>query len=197
MCFGSTGKFATVAGLTSTVGCDYIATTQLLVVRGVRLPGAGVRHDGGSGPLCEAGSSSTGDPAELFLGIAIRSRACSIQSMSITSEGNDGWVEGLPEQPGDYWFYEVTAAYPGLSVPKQGRTELCSDGRLMSIARDFIREESYGRPTRRIWHKPLVLPDPPVFDSKCPTCAERSEWHKLHCGDCLGTGHLGPKAKQQ
>lgn len=108
---------------------------------------------------------------------------------SKTGDGpEDGWIEGLPTEPGDYWFYVLHAGYP--SKVKQGRSAYSANGILMHVATDFLYPQEYGTPTRRVWHRRLVLPDPPEFDRTCPSCDGKGKKHYRDCFDCRGKGEI-------
>jgi len=99
------------------------------------------------------------------------------------------WIEGLPTEPGDYWFYQISAGHKSFSRVTQGTAATTGDGSLMCIASDFLRERDFNGTTKRVWHKPLVLPAPPDFDRTCPTCeGKTSAWKR--CYDCGDTGEL-------
>lgn len=98
------------------------------------------------------------------------------------------WVEGLPTEPGDYWFYKTWPGNKNLSGVIQGTARPMSDGRLMCIAQDFVREDNFNGTTKRVWHKKLTLPEPPDFDRTCPTCEGKKSYRS--CFDCGDTGEL-------
>ena len=100
-----------------------------------------------------------------------------------------GWSEGLPTEPGDYWFYRVQAGYKGLSRVVQGRSAFSGNGILMHLAGDFMHDRDFNGTTSRIWHMPMTLPEPPEFDRTCPTCkGQNPSWKR--CFDCNDTGEL-------
>lgn len=72
------------------------------------------------------------------------------------------WIEGFPTEPGDYWFYRTEPGYPGLTGVTQGRTSPGLSG-LIHKAGEFLHEHEHRTPVKRIWHKRLVLPSPPVL----------------------------------
>jgi len=99
------------------------------------------------------------------------------------------WIEGLPTEPGDYWFYRVRPGYKSLSRVVQGRSALTGDGSLMYIADDFLWERDFNGSTSRVWHMVLTLPKPPEFDRTCPTCkGQNPKWKR--CFDCSDTGEI-------
>jgi hypothetical protein len=102
--------------------------------------------------------------------------------------GNDGWIEGLPTEPGDYWFYDTQSGYA--ATVQQGQSVHSANGVLIHVTTYFLRPEQYGTPLRRVWHKPLVVPDPPVFDRTCPTCKGTKKHDFNECWDCRGKGKI-------
>lgn len=109
----------------------------------------------------------------------------------VEARSNDGWIEGLPDKPGDYWFYRVEAGYPRLSRVEPGRALMPGSGPLTCICGDFLYARDFDGVRRRIWHKSLILPEPPEFDRTCPTCkGTPPRWQWDMCRDCRGTGTL-------
>ena len=101
------------------------------------------------------------------------------------------WVEGLPTEPGTYWFFVVDGPR---SRTKQGRSFYSGNGVLLHVDDDFLYAREFEGPLRRVWHMPLVLPAPPEFDATCPSCKDgkRFSWSREpDCIDCRGTGKLG------
>jgi hypothetical protein len=66
------------------------------------------------------------------------------------------WTEGLPTEPGDYWFYRVQSIYKSPSRVMQGRSVLSGNGLRHICECDLIG---------RVWYMPLTLPEPPEFDA--------------------------------
>jgi len=96
------------------------------------------------------------------------------------------WFEGLPTEPGDYWFYVQCADDPPRVL--QGRSSMSGSGTLTHIASDFLYAEDFGKPPRgRVWHCRLKLPNPPIFDRTCSSC-EGSGYQE--CCDCRGKGKI-------
>lgn len=108
----------------------------------------------------------------------------------MSEEIDDGWVEGLPTEPGDYWFYRTNPGHMSLSRVTQGHTSKNTSGSLLSVASDFLYESSFNGTTKRVWHKPLILLASPSFDRTCPTCKDAHKWAKERCFDCKGTGEI-------
>jgi hypothetical protein len=98
------------------------------------------------------------------------------------------WVEGLPTEPGDYWFSILRAPHPRYIT--QGSCFMTANNVVMSVAKDFICPQDINGTTRRVWHMPLYLPPPPSFDATCPSCegTGKKEWRE--CYDCQGKGSL-------
>jgi hypothetical protein len=100
------------------------------------------------------------------------------------------WIEGLPTEPGDYWFYQTYPGHKTLSRVIQGDAALSGNNRLICVAGDFIYAESIDGKLKRVWHKPLKLPDPPEFDRTCPTCKGERRFSWNRCYDCGNTGEI-------
>ncbi len=108
------------------------------------------------------------------------------------SAENNGWIEGLPTEPGDYWFYRyrVLRGCKSLSAVEQGSAFVPASGGIMCVAADFLYPQSFNGTTNRVWYKRLVLPVPPNFDRTCPECKGADEWVRKRCFHCSGTGEL-------
>ena len=100
---------------------------------------------------------------------------------------SDEWIEGLPEEPGDYWFYITRPPYE--ARVELGRASISSNGKLMCLATDFIWDKPDPKSNKRYFYRPATVPEPPEFDKTCRACDGNSPSWRV-CGDCNNTRQI-------
>ena len=117
-------------------------------------------------------------------GLTVPARTCDV------SDNDDGpaWVEGLPTEPGTYWYFlwEPGTARETRRV-RLGTAGEISDGSLMHIVDDFLSESRISK--GRYGHIRVDVPEEPEFDRACPDCdgtgkRPGSSW--ANCYHCEG-----------